>query len=376
MKIDMTNAHIARPTSLAGVLAACLVVGGTLSAACSSNSRDSFAVEGPKEEDPGFSFDDAGTAAPDGGFKCVSEQVKGEAVPLSLVILLDRSGSMSGAKWTSATNAIRAFVDRAEVVGMKVGLQFFPPLAGDECQSAVYANLSVAIDPLPGNVLPIQQRLAATSPTGGTPMGPALDGAIGGMRTWLSQNDPHAGAVILVTDGDPAGCSANIDAVATIAAAGVKPPGKEAIVRTFVVGMEGATVGNLNKVAAQGGGSPTAFNVGGGVAAQQALIEALETIRTGALSCEYILPTPKREDGVLDPASVEINFTPGANDPTISVKHVANESECGKTTGGFYYDDPSKPERIVLCPATCEAVRGAPPEGKVDVVLGCIQVTN
>ncbi|MBX3199162.1 MAG: VWA domain-containing protein [Labilithrix sp.] len=367
----------AQRSSLVGIVGASLLAAGIFSAACSSSSRDAFVA--PPEEEPAPGFDselDAGE--PEDGGKCVSEAVTGQAVPLALVVLLDRSGSMSTDMWASATNAIRSFVDRSEVVGMQVGLQFFPPVAGDQCSPSVYANLSVPIGPLPDNVLPIQQRLTSTTPGGGTPMGAALEGGILAMRTWLAESAPHAGAVILVTDGDPAGCGGGIDAVAGIAALGAKPGGNEPSVRTFAVGMQGATFSNLNKVAAAGGGAPTAFNVGGGAAAQQALLDALETIRTSAIGCEYVLPTPPPDKGVLDLDSVELNFTPGDNDPTVNVRRVANKAACGATTGGFYYDDPKTPERIILCPASCELVRGAPAEAKpkLDVVLGCIRRPN
>ncbi len=364
---------------MVGVVGACLLAAGVSTVACSSSRDSAFAETPPEKGEPGGGgfVTDLDAGEPEDGGKCVSESVTGEPVPLALVILLDRSGSMTTDMWASATNAIRSFVDRSEVVGMQVGLQFFPPVAGDQCDPNTYASLSVPIGPLPDNVLPIQQRLMSTTPTGGTPMSAALEGGILGMRTWMKEADPHAGAVILVTDGDPAGCG-NIDAVASVAASGAKPSGKEAAVRTFAVGMQGATFSNLNKVALAGGGAPTAFNVGGGAAAQQALLEALETIRTSAISCEYILPTPPPDKGILDPESVEINFTPGENDPTTTVRRVASEDACGTTTGGFYYDDPKNPKRIILCPATCEDVRGVPVEAKpkLDVLLGCIRRPN
>ncbi|MBX3191745.1 MAG: VWA domain-containing protein [Labilithrix sp.] len=339
-----------------------------LPAACASRSRD---FDDTPEPAPVFSDVEAGVPE-GGGYKCIREEVTGgEPVPLSMIILLDRSGSMVGERWTSATNAIRAFVDRAEVVGMKVGLQFFPPLAGDQCSPSTYAKPSVPIDVLPDNVIPIQQRLAATSPTGGTPMSGAVAGSVIAMQSWLADNDPHAGAIILVTDGDPAGCG-NIDAVASAAQTGAKGT---PTVKTFAVGMEGATFSNLDKVALAGAGAPKAFNVGGGAGAQQALFDALDAIRTGVLSCEYVLPRPKAEDGVLDLDSVELKLTPGENDPTQLVRRVADKAACGETTGGFYYDDPVDAKRIILCPASCTAARGGA-SAKLDVVLGCIQRPN
>jgi len=128
-------------------------------------------------------------------------------------------------------------------------------------------------------------------------------------------------------------------------------------------------------VAAAGGGGSKAFNVGGGVAAQQALVDALESIRN-SISCEYVLPKPSPQQGILDLKSVEMKFTPGENDPVTTIRQVADKDACGATTGGFYYDDPKAPERIVLCPATCKAVRDGGELSKVDVVLGCILRPN
>ena len=42
---------------------------------------------------------------------------------------------------------------------------------------------------------------------------------------------------------------------------------------------------------------------------------------------------------------------------------------CG-AFGGWYYDDEANPSTIILCPATCETVRGDE-SGKISVVLGC-----
>ncbi len=47
-------------------------------------------------------------------------------------------------------------------------------------------------------------------------------------------------------------------------------------------------------------------------------------------------------------------------------------SKCDATTGGWYYDtDPSvtPPTKIILCPATCGAVKLS--SSPVEVLLGC-----
>ena len=71
-----------------------------------------------------------------------------------------------------------------------------------------------------------------------------------------------------------------------------------------------------------------------------------------------------------------IDFTPGKNDPSQNFRRVADLLACGATTGGFYYDDPENPTRIILCPASCEAVTNGTVDARLDVVLGCIKQVN
>ncbi len=306
---------------------------------------------------------------------CVSDTVSAVPVPLAMLVLIDRSGSMaSGAKWDSAVKAIRGFADRADVVGMKMGLQFFPPTQTgvDTCNASVYKTLAVPMNSLPANVLPIASKLDATKADGGaTPMRSGLEGSIAALRDLVTADPNHEAAVILVTDGDPTSCG-NISTVASVASNGASPPAGIPRVRTFVVGMDGATFSNLDTVAAAGG-STKSFDVGSGPAASDALAKALEDIRSGAIGCEYAIPDVGA-DRKLDFDSVQVLFTPGKGDPTTTFNKVANAGACGETTGGYYYDDPANPKRIKLCDASCKDVREGSSSAKVEVFLGCIEV--
>lgn len=358
---------------------ALLVGAGTMfSSACSSTERGSFERDTQDASEPVGAFGDDGgtTEVVDSGNdkSCAQATVTAETVPLAMLVLIDRSGSMAGDKWTAATSAIRTFADRAEVVGMQMGLNFFPPLGtGDQCAYSTYAQPAVGVAPLPDNVIPIQQKLASTDVTGSTPMSGGLGGSIEAMRSFLQENPASEPVIILVTDGDPAGCGTLTDVIG-IASDGANPKGTEPRVRTFVVGMQGATFSNLDKIAVAGGGFSTAFNVGTGTAAQQGLVDALEAVRTGAIGCEYILPPPP--SGRLDLESVEVRYSPGGNDPVQTMRKVDSKGDCGQQTGGYYYDNPTDPTRVVLCPASCDLVRSAPAEAKVELFFGCISVTK
>lgn len=357
-----------------GLLAAASVV-----PACGDEGARAFEDGGVDASRPVFEAGpgiegDAGRPQFDPDAGCESASFAAEPVPLTLVVLLDRSGSMqmSGTDhWTPATNAIRAFVDRSEVIGMEVGLSFFPSKTGSGSTTGDYAKLAVPIDTLPENVLPVMNELGRTTPNGGTPMGAALEGTVQALRTYIATSGPRAAGIVLVTDGDPTDGKDRVIAAAQSAA---NPAAGTAKVTTFAVGMQGASFGTLNQIAIAGGGSDAAFDVGQGAGMQQALLGALDTIRTGAIGCEYVLPVPDR--GKLSPESVEVRFTPGENDPSSTFRLVANVAGCGATTGGFYYDNPTEPTQITLCPASCDAVNAGASSAKVDVFLGCILPVN
>ena len=336
-------------------------------------SREGFASPPPPPE-PTFATDAGPLEPPDGDTSCVASQRTAEPVPLAMLVLIDRSGSMNGEKWTSATTAIQTFSDRAEVVGTKMGLQFFPRqgASSDSCNASTYRNLAVPIAPLPDNVIPIQQKVASMKADGSTtPMRSGLEGALQAMRDFIAQEPDHQGVVILVTDGDPTECGTVTDVAAIAANAATGLP----TIRTFTVGMPGASFGSLNQIATAGG-APNAFNVGSGPGAQQALVDALDQIRNGVISCEYTLPVPPPSEGVLDLESVSLEFTAGKNDSPVTIRKVADASKCGATTGGYYYDNPDTPSRVVLCPASCTQVRGGTLDAKVDLVFGCIAKPN
>jgi hypothetical protein len=80
---------------------------------------------------------------------CAAESKKAELLPLDLYIMLDKSGSMQGSKWSSVTSAIDAFVKDPQSAGLGVGLDFFPD--NPECSIGTYSTPSVPIALLPGN---------------------------------------------------------------------------------------------------------------------------------------------------------------------------------------------------------------------------------
>jgi hypothetical protein len=311
---------------------------------------------------------DAG--ASDGGFTdasaCVSTSAKAELIPLDMLILLDRSGSMDDeVKWPGSTTAIKAFVNDAASAGINVGITFFPiDTDGDDCIEKMYETPVVDLGPLPANAKALVAAIDAAKPAGNdTPTWGALNGAL---RFATAQQDAHPDhKVILVfaTDGDPTACSMDQqepDTIAKLPQSALNYNG----VQTYVIAMAGATIDNLNKWAAAGG-TQQAYDVSQNI---QAFSQKMADIRKAALACEFKIPAPP-EGEKLDPERVNVSYDPGDGSPAVTLPQASNPADCGNQDG-WYYDNAAKPTKILLCPTSCQTL-AKDSKAKLDVLFGC-----
>jgi hypothetical protein len=290
---------------------------------------------------------------------CVGETKQAEKIPLSMYILLDRSGSMTNygsPKWSQAVNAINTFVSDQSLVAIKVALQAWS--GQGPCDGSVYDTPAIPMSPVPASAPQIASWLSTLSPYGNTPTQGALLGLQKYTTQYASQNPGEKVIGLLVTDGLPTTCSLSQSVLMGIASNTFN--GTPSIL-VYTMGMQGADFGLLDLLA-QAGGTGKAFDATGGT---QAFIDALQTISGSALSCEFEVPTP--ETGTLDPDKVNVEFTPtsGAAQPLYKVD---NEAAC--VAWGWYYDDPIAPTRVILCPDTCNQVK-QDTQGRIDLILGC-----
>lgn len=92
-------------------------------------------------------------------------------------------------------------------------------------------------------------------------------------------------------------------------------------------------------------------------------------VAASQLSCEYAIPEPPMGE-TFDPAQVNVLYTPGGQSMAQPIYNVpGGANDCGPQ-GGWYYDDPSSPTKIFICPASCTVLQGDA-MGKVDVEFGC-----
>lgn len=242
------------------------------------------------------------------------------------------------------------------------------------CDVAKYAAPATAIATLPGAAAGLVASIDAQMPTGDTPTGPALTGAIQQAKAWATAHPDHRVVAVLATDGLPTQCTPNaIDDVAALAKLGVS--GTPSI-NTFVIGVfadqdvaNGAQT-NLDKIARQGG-TTQAFivNTQKDVTAQFQM--ALDAIRGTRLACEYQIPAATG-GGSLDYGQVNVALTNG--DKKTVVYYVKNQASCDSSSGGWYYDvEPGAgtPTKIIACPTTCSTFEAAPNGASVGIALGC-----
>ncbi len=310
--------------------------------------------------DVDFNYDGGPDPIPDA---CASETIVPDPLPIALNFVLDKSGSMTGTKWNQTKAAVSAFVNDPSNAGDYVAVGYFN---GTSCSPV---NPSVNMGQLPGHASAITTNMNANSPTGYTPTQAGLQGGINYCKSYMSNPSSPAGikcVVILMSDGLPEGanCSTtSANGLQSIAATGLSGTPS---VQTFTVGMPGASFGVLNAIAAGGGtdcmnGSNRACDASN----TQAFINALNTIKKAALSCEYAMPTTSM--GIPDPSTVEVNYAPMGSGNPMPLPKQPNAGSCGS---GWFFDDPINPTKITLCPNTCDQVKNDN-QGVIAVEVKC-----
>jgi hypothetical protein len=345
---------------------------------------------------------------------CAADPYQAQRLPLDMYIMLDKSGSMNSptaggqSKWAAVTDAIKSFVSQSGLGDMAVGMQFFPKIltssdcpsscqtdadcmghgqcvmsmlpatpglcancipGADSCTTTDYATPSVEITALPGAIPAISAAISSHGPLGGTPTSAALQGAVDHAKDWAAAHPGRVTIAVLATDGEPNECDADpahINAIAAAAASG------SPAVPTFAIGVftkydidNGAAAG-LDDLA-KAGGTKKATVIDTTQNVNQMFLDALNEIRDVSLACTYDIPKP--QGGVPDFGKVNVQYTPAGGAPVI-FDYYADQAHCPASGDGWYYDDPMKPTKILLCASSCSKV-SADHMGKMDILIGC-----
>jgi hypothetical protein len=243
---------------------------------------------------------------------------------------------------------------------------------GVECRLDEYGTPDVPITEIPAAIDLFAASLGKHKPKGGTPTGPALQGAIQYATQWATDHPDHKVAVVLATDGLPTQCQPiNKDGIAAFAQAG-RP-----LVDTYVIGVFSKTVdldlvkANLNAVA-QAGAERDAFLITTGGNAANDFADAMAEIRTSALPCDFAIPE-QSSGAAIDFGKVNVNLT-DADENVTELLYSTDEAGCDPDAGGWYYDADPKlggtPTQVKLCPSSCQAYRSQP-GSKIATLFGC-----
>jgi hypothetical protein len=312
---------------------------------------------------------------------CATSTLGATAVPLHMVIVFDRSGSMceyqgdggprdctnTSSKWVQATGAVKNFVSSADSHGIKASLIMFPfnDSGNAACSSSKYTTPLASEVALPDSTVLGPTLDQHVSSSGNTPTKDALTGAVSYANTLAAANPKDKVAIVLATDGEPSGCSDDTDNSVVKSAA--VAAGVASTIPTYVVGV-GQALTALDQIASSGG-TTKAFTASTSTPAQTGtqLATALAAIRGATMSCTFNIPAAPTGQ-TLDYTKVNVSVTTKGTPSTIGYS-----PDCSDLNG-WKYDNATAPTQVELCGTECTAVK-ADSASSVNLILGCTTQT-
>jgi hypothetical protein len=339
----------------------------------------------------------AGSGSPAGGSAGMSmcagqEYEQKTSSALDIYFVFDRTASMGkdcayvagdmppvSSKACYATYAVSDYlINVASTVDTRLAFQFMSQ--PDDCDGTPYETPLVALTQLPVAATdPLIGDISNETFQGG--LGTHIEGALRGMAAFTAAHRTAGREMIgvLMTDGDPSGCDEKIPSLSTIISDQLQATG----IRTFIIGMEGATDQNLESLATAGGADPHSdwcgsldapchyWNVGAG--SGDAISNALTAIveQAAPIPCEFAVSGFAPPAGQkLDFGKVNVTLTDHAGKAT-TIGQVPNQAGCPDDVPAWYYDNPAAPAAIELCKNACTLVTAAESGAHVSVVVGC-----
>lgn len=239
--------------------------------------------------------------------------------------------------------------------------------AGPNCDADACSQPLVDIGPLTADPAPTdtqEQKLvdainnsappdvASLNPNPQTPTSAALQGAVNWATTYETAHSDEKTVIVLITDGEPEGCDTNAADIANIAAMA-----NTAGIQTYVIGLGGLNSTALNQIAAAGG-TMTAFTVSATMNSTTELRDELIAIQGQALKCNLDVPKSDSAGMEIDPNFIDVAYQTGPTGMTTSTDlgFVSGADQCG-TDKDWYFDNPTAPTQIILCPAACDSIK-------------------
>ncbi|MBI3205989.1 MAG: VWA domain-containing protein [Myxococcales bacterium] len=307
---------------------------------------------------------------------------------INYYVMFDRSGSMEdNGLWAPAVAGMTAFYGLAANAGLGIAQEFYPMLgpggaygdgcAAGNCNAPPCGNpmiplglLTAAAAPTDTHEKALIDSFALTFPSSvpagikgsgyGTPTHPALDGALQWATAQTILKPTEQFDVILITDGAPVNCDTSTAGVVALASAAFNTTG----IRTYTIGLPGASTAYLNAIAAAGG---TGTSITVAFATMAADIQAaLLAISGNGVTCASDLPSTS----LFDIGNVTVKYTPSSG-PAVNLPKRADLAACnGNVNAGWYYDNNAAPTKLLLCPKSCITAQNDA-GSKIDIALGC-----
>jgi hypothetical protein len=95
-----------------------------------------------------------------------------------------------------------------------------------------------------------------------------------------------------------------------------------------------------------------------------------QVISQASLACSWQIPAPPDGEQV-DTAQVNVDLS--LHGASLPLGYVDGAQACASVSGGWYYDDPSAPSEVHVCPDVCSQVQGAD-SASVSIGFGCATV--
>jgi hypothetical protein len=296
-----------------------------------------------------------------------------ETRPFNMLILFDQSSSMleylDGVnppnRWDAVTSALIEFFQSNDAKTLSIGLAYFeqvdPTTSMTSCREQDYANPEVPIAPMsePAQVTSLVDSIRRHVPTGLTPTGPALKAALAYAKNYTMTHPGRETMVVLATDGIPTQC---MPGQSTEIGQQIAAPAFQGVpsVRTFVVGA--ATGLSSLKYISEAGGTGQPVFVTDPKTTSDLIKTSFNRLTRTNLACSYRIP-PGTDGGRTDPKQVNVEVRSSGQMPR-RLPLYSSQSGCGD---GWYYDNPMKPENIMLCPSTCTSLFN----GDLRIIVGC-----
>ncbi len=232
----------------------------------------------------------------EGACGCTGESHVAEAQAPNILLVVDRSGSMSGTPWTGAKTAVDSIADNFGM-SSNLGLAMFP--SSGSCDVAG-ANPAIAAN----NGNNIKSRIAGTTASGsGTPITAQFQYLANNNQ--FTNNNGGQNVIVFMTDGGDS-CSGNDSATGT-AVTSLTNQG----VLTFAIAYGSSAASSTLTTIATAGGTMTPYDAPNGAA----LATVLSNIIGNVLPCNYAVSGMPSGDVVVlvDGEKVDSGWTYDSN---------------------------------------------------------------